>query len=109
LRLGRRVSKYAIWAGFGAILHLYRDQLVLVGDESAPFPRGHAAAFGASALAVFAVGARKINGGKATGVSRALDAAAIGAFAVAAHALHAAVTAEPPPPPPPPKMFFGLF
>jgi len=108
LRLGLRVSKYAIWAGFGLLLHLYRDQLTLGTGADEPFPLAHSAAFASTACAVFAVGVRKHTGGKPNGTSRTLDALAIAALGVAAHAAYGLATAPPPPPPPPPKLF-GLF
>mmetsp|Transcript_20482 Transcript_20482/g.41652 ORF Transcript_20482/g.41652 Transcript_20482/m.41652 type:complete len:370 (-) Transcript_20482:486-1595(-) len=114
LRLGLRISKYAIWAGFALVLYALRDSLTLTATYSAsqpePFPLGHTAAFAASACAVFAVGARKVSDGKSSAISRTLDAVAIAALAIAAHEIYTTLTMPPPPPPPPPpRKFFGLF
>jgi hypothetical protein len=104
-----RWNKYLIWAIFGVLLHFYRDQLTI--DE----PLNDSlltSLFASSACAVFAVGARKVAGGKPTTASRVLDAAAVAALAFAAHTLYAnggLVTAAPPPPPPPQRKRFGIF
>jgi len=110
LRLGLRLSKYGIWASFAAILFFFRDHLALTEDEG-PFPLAHVAAFAASACAVFAVGARKVSGGKPNATSRLLDAAAVAALAVAAYQVATLLSTPPPPPPPPPprRKLFGVF
>ena len=83
LRLGRRVDKYAIWAGFGLVLHLYRDRLTLETGGEPRFPLAHVAAFVSTTCAVLAVGVRRHTGGQHTVASRALDAMAIAALGVA--------------------------
>ena len=108
LRLGLRISKYAIWAGLAVALHYSREHVTLpVGVDDAPFPLAHASAFAASVCAVFAVGARKTNEGKPNAISRALDAAAVAALASTIYQVGTQLTQTPPPPPPPPR--FKVF
>jgi len=113
LRLGLRLSKYGIWAGFAVLLYLLRDLLTLTADSDESFTYTLAAAFASSACAVFAVGARKVSGGKPTAISRSLDAAAVVSLGVAIHqaikCFEVLNTPPPPPPPAPRRKLFGVF